>query len=223
MTNRNVLEYIAASPLLSGCGIDPSLLTVRLYRGGQIVSDRPGGKTSVGLVADGRVDVYSVALDGREVQLNALGAGECFGICNLLVPAEMETVLRCRIDTELIFIPKEALVEAMEKNVGFAMRYATFCNEKIQFLLRRIELLTMQSCRGKVIEYLLSHQDFAGQVTPDCSREDLARYLGVSRAALFRELSALQTQGHLAIENGIILIADQAGLEKILYQSAGSK
>ena len=223
MTRQQILSSIETSPLLQGCGIDPGLMLVHRYRGGQIVSDRPAGITSVGLVVEGIVDVYSVALDGRDVQLNALEAGDCFGICNLLALAEMETVLRCRTDTTLIFIPKQTLVSVMEKDPAFALRYAALCNRKIQFLIRRIEMLTIQSCRGKVIGYLLSQQDKAGRVIPDCSREDLARRLDVSRAALFRELAFLQSQGLLTLADREIVIVDQAGLEHILYQPSGSK
>lgn len=219
MTQLELYSCLEVSPLLRGCPIDPSALTFRACQSGQIISDRQEGSTAVGMVVSGIVDVYSVALDGRDIQLNALNPGDCFGICNLLVQEEMETVLRCRKKTELIFIPKTAFIAAMEQDPSFAMRYASFCNQKIQFLIRRIELLTMQSCRGKVIEYLLSQKDESGTVRPDCSREDLARRLGVSRAALFRELSALNTGGYLKQDRGNIRLLDPEGLTQILFQS----
>lgn len=218
MAGPEILSSLEASPLLRRCGIDCAAVSVRHYRGGQIINDRPGGLTSVGLVADGAVDVYSVAADGRDVQLNTLRRGDCFGIANLLAPAEMETVLHCSADTTIIYIPKRILISLMERDAAFSLRYAAYCNQKIQFLLRRIEMLTIQSCRGKVIGYLLSRQDSIGSIRTDCSREDWARRLGISRAALFRELAYLQSQGLLVLQNGDVLIVDQAGLEQILYQ-----
>ena len=65
------------------------------FRAGQIISDSMHGLSGVGVVESGRVDIYAVALDGRDVQLNSIGAGECFGICNLLVAEPLQTVLRC--------------------------------------------------------------------------------------------------------------------------------
>ena len=209
---------LAESPLLRGCNIPVECMTARTYRSGQIISDKAQGQPVVGLVAAGQVDVYSVAMDGRDVQLNVLQPGECFGICNLLAPAELETVLRCRTETTLLFIPKEALVKAMEQDSALAMRYAAHCNEKIQFLIHRIELLTIQSCRGKLIEYLLSQKEADDVVRPHGSREDLARRLGVSRAALFRELSFLQGRGLLSCEGSAIIVLDKTGLEQWLYQ-----
>ena len=147
------------SPLLAGTSLPLERVTAQKFRAGQIISDRPSGVLSVGLIVSGRVEVYSVALDGKDVQLNTLTVGECFGICNLLADTEMETVLRCGEETEVLYIPKTVLLSCMEQDAGLAMRYAALCNRKIQFLLRRIELLTMQSCRGRLIAHLLEQQD----------------------------------------------------------------
>lgn len=220
MTYKEIPQYLEASPLLCRCGIDPCVMSLRTCRCGQIISDRQEGRICVGLVAVGTVDVFSVALDGRDVLLNTLKAGDCFGISNLFNQEELETVLRCREDTTLIFIPKSDFIAALEHNNTFALTYASLCNQKLQFLIRRIELLTMQSCKGKIIEYILSQQNESGLVIPGCSREDLARHLGVSRAALFREFSYLSTQGLLALKNGTILVLNKEGLENILFRSS---
>ena len=177
----------------------------------------------MGLVLSGRVDAYSVALDGKDVQLSSLAAGECFGVCNLLAEAELETVLRCAEESDILYIPKPVLLRFMRQDVDFALRYAALCNKKIQFLIRRIELLTMQSCRGRVIAYLLEKQGADGTVRLTGSREDLARQLGVSRAALFRELSALQSRSAIHAEGSTIHLLDTALLEELLYHSGDVK
>ena len=101
-----------------------------------------------------------------------MSVGECFGICNLLARFELETVLRCAIETEVLYIPKSVLQEVMSCNGAFALRFAAVCSEKIQFLLKRIELLTMQSCRGRVIAFLLAGQNENREVIFRGSRED---------------------------------------------------
>ncbi len=110
-----------------------------------------------------------------------------------------------------------------EQKVDFAVRYAEMCNQKIQFLIHRIELLTMQSCRGRVIAYLLEKKDASNLVHVTVSREDLARQLGVSRAALFRELSTLQGRNAISAEGNTIHLSDVTLLEDILYHSNDTK
>ncbi|MGN1314458.1 MAG: helix-turn-helix domain-containing protein [Lachnospiraceae bacterium] len=53
------------------------------------------------------------------------------------------------------------------------------------------------------------------------SREDLACRLGVSRSALFRELSLLQRQKIIRIRGNRIRILDTERLESLLYQPTG--
>ena len=213
-------SVLRASSLFQGCSVDQSAFAIFKYPSGQIIHDQPKGISSVGVVASGRVDVYSVAADGRDVWLNSLHTGECFGIYNLVADGDLETVLCCAEDTVIYYIAKTTLLKWMETDQKLALQYAKLCNEKLQFLIRRIEQLTTQTCRRKIAVYLLAQKTPDGQVRPSCSREELARRLGVSRAALVRELAALQSLGLISTQNDRFLITDPEGLEQMIYQSA---
>lgn len=219
MTKQEISSVFAKSTLFYDYPIDFNTLSIKTCRSGQIIRDYEKGYASVGIIASGITDVYSVTLDGREIKLNTLRSGECFGISNLLLPNELETVLCCRTAAKLIFISKNALIDTMKGNLSFALRYATHCNQKIQFLIQRIELLTMQSCRGKLIEYLLTQKDENNIVMLDGTKEDLARHLGISRATLFREFALLTHHGLLKQARNIITIPDTSKLENFLYQA----
>ncbi len=223
MEQKELHGYLACSPFLRGCPLMPEQVRLCTVRAGQIVSDRQADAACVGLIVSGRVEVYSIALDGRDILLNTLETGACFGIANLMGEGELDTVLRCACDTRVLYIRKAALLDCLRQDADLALRYAALCNEKLQFLMRRIELLTMQSCRGKIIAYLLAHQNAAGTVADTGSREELARALGVSRAALFRELAALQNLGALRTEGSTLTVLDSGLLEELLYHPAGTK
>lgn len=182
------------SYLFKGVSLDKSRLSIKRLRKGQMAIDSRGDVPCVCMVLQGIIDVYSVALDGREVKLSALAAGETFGICNLFVQNEMTTVLRSGGRSAILLIPKDYLLVLMKEDFDLACRYAMLLNEKIQFLLHRIEELTMQTSRGKLLDYLRSRADEQGKVAMGLSREELARYLGISRAALFREIARLKEQ-----------------------------
>ncbi len=214
-----IRDTLAHSPLFADFTMEEASPVLRRCKSGQIVSDTLDGIPQVGLIAQGRIEVYSIAIDGREIQMNVLEPYECFGICNLMGGQEPDTVLRCVRATTLLYIPKAVLMAHLKKNPTGALRYAKLCNEKLQFLLQRIAMLTMQSARGKVIAYLLSGKDSRGLVTLEGSREDLARRLGISRAALFRELAALQGSQLIRTEGNAILLLDIPQLEKLLYQT----
>ena len=223
MEQTELSQKLVLSALLADVTLPEEKVSTQVFRCGQILSDIPQGIPSIGLITRGRIGVYSVALDGKDILLNELSAGECFGICNLLARFELETVLRCSTETEILYIPKAVLQEAMAADSSLALRFAAICSEKIQFLLKRIELLTLQSCRGRVIAFLLAHSKEGGEVVFRGSREDLACHLGVSRAALFRELAALQAMGAIESHGNLFHVADTGQLEDLLYHPSNTK
>ena len=97
----------------------------------------------------------------------------------------METVIRTITNAVVYFIPKNIILTAMEQDASLAMKYAFGLQQKIQFLIKRIELLSTQSCRSKLAEYLISNQNAENCIIPNCSREVLASRIGISRAAPF--------------------------------------
>lgn len=217
MREEEIKAAVEASPLLGGCNLSASGMQVKYCHKGQIVSDRQKNEEILGLIMEGSMDVYSIALDGREILLSQLERGDCFGVVNLLTKTELPTVLRCRTDTTLVIIPKCQLFSAMEKNSELALRYAGFCNRKMQFLIRRIEFLTMQSGRKKLVQYLLEVPGKGGRFGKNVSRDELASILGISRASLFRELSVLTKQGLIALRGSEICLLKPDELEEILY------
>lgn len=217
MREEEIKAAVEASPLLGGCNLSVSGMQVKYCHKGQIVSDRQKNEEILGLIMEGSMDVYSIALDGREILLSQLERGDCFGVVNLLTKTELPTVLRCRTDTTLVIIPKCQLFSAMEKNSELALRYAGFCNRKMQFLIRRIEFLTMQSGRKKLVQYLLEVPGKGGRFGKNVSRDELASILGISRASLFRELSVLTKQGLIALRGSEICLLKPDELEEILY------
>lgn len=217
MREEEIKAAVEASPLLGGCNLSVSGMQVKYCHKGQIVSDRQKNEEILGLIMEGSMDVYSIALDGREILLSQLERGDCFGVVNLLTKTELPTVLRCRTDTTLVIIPKCQLFSAMEKNSELALRYAGFCNRKMQFLIRRIEFLTMQSGRKKLVQYLLEVPGKGGRFGKNVSKDELASILGISRASLFRELSVLTKQGLIALRGSEICLLKPDELEEILY------
>jgi len=218
-----LLNTLSKSPFLAECQLNSSDLFLCHYQSNQIINDCPKGIPAVGFIKTGQVDVYSISIDGRDVQLNSLVANDCFGISNLLAQTLLNTVLRCCKDTTIIYIRKDALLRNMQKNAALSLKYATLCNKKLQFLICRIELLTMESCRGKIIAYLLNEKSENNQVFLKCSKENLACHLGISRATLFREFAYLRSKKALHIKNSIITILNLNLLELLLYNQTNER
>lgn len=190
-----VSRAIAVSPLFSGMKIDESTVRVETLRKGRLLDDVVGRCSCIGLIVEGTVDVYSIAEDGSEILLSELRQGDVFGICNLFTHEALPTVLRCRSECRILFMPKRRFAVMLGEDGALALRYARICNNKIAFLLRRIEELTLTTSTTKLEAYLRDHADENGVVAMPATRDDLARHLGISRSALFREIARLKKKG----------------------------
>lgn len=198
------------SELLTLCKINEAECIIRRYQKGKLVDDNLQGERCAVLVKEGALTVSAVTADGKEVNISSLGPGAIFGISNLFIDDELRTVLQCKVDSELMFIEKQLLRERILSDYSAMQEYSRICNSKIQFLLSRIEQLSANTSRAKLAEYLLENND-SGRMT----REELASYLGISRAALYRELARLQEAGCIESSAGHIRVKDEEKLRNL--------
>jgi len=216
MTTRDYSTELSKVPLFK----DISLAEVTCFRKkvkkNHIANEVYSGREYVGIIASGVIDVYSVLADATEVRMSKLTEGDIYGICNLFYNYERETILKCKCDCDIFFIAKEDFKRLLLANEELMNRYLSLCNEKIAFLLHRTEILAMQSCRTKVVIYLLSNER-QGKVRLEDTKETLAKSLGMSRAALFRELSDLKKKELISVRGSLISISNVEELENSIY------
>lgn len=210
-TDHTLLEL-----LLDSKTINTSSLERTTYPKGAIVGDYDGSVSLAVFVEEGELDVFSLALDGTKILVSTLGNSEVFGISNLFEEEQLRTILQCRTDCVLLSLPKEVLRTAIVKSPLAMVEYAKLCNRKIQFLLQRIEQLSLLSARSKVAEYLLSNTTTQQPELALDSKESLTLPLGISRASLFRELSALEKMGGVYSNGSIVRVIDRNILENVL-------
>lgn len=183
----------------------------------EIANDFVSVNDYVGVIISGIIEVFTISADGAKVKLSKLSAGDIYGISNLYYEAEWETILKCRTNCEIVFVEKQSLKQMLSKTPDMMERYAVLCNQKINFLLKRANTLTMQTGKAKLSKYLLSLERNEETVKLTESKESLAKTLGMSRAALFRELSTLKDEGIIEIDRSIIKILDEDALEDAIH------
>ncbi len=212
-TDHTLLELLLDSKTLT-----PSSLVRSSYPKGAIVGDTDGSVPLAVFVQEGELDVFSIAADGAELLVSTLGPSEVFGISNLFEEEELRTVLRCRTYCVLLSLPKDVLRAAILKSPLAMVEYAKLCNRKIQFLIKRIEQLSLASARSKVAEYLLSNTSGELPELSLDSKASLTLPLGISRASLFRELSALEKMDAVYSNGSTVRVLNRNVLESVLHR-----
>lgn len=212
MTECEMIKLLQSSGLFAEVDCSCLSCTFASFRKGQMID----AENCVKVIVKGRVDVYSMAVDGTEIQLNTLAEGNICGISNIFSACRVNTILKCSQNTSLILISKENLKRLFQSSPVFAARYAAFCNDRIQFLLSRIETLTIQSAKVKLSEFLYKESETSHEIRLQFSKEQLAKALGISRAALFRELADMQTRQLIKVDHMIITILNREGVKRQL-------
>ncbi len=188
------------------------------YKKGEQVARFINNSQCIGVIATGCLHVYSIACDGSEININILGPGDVFGVCSIFLQHEIEALLKCSKNATVVYVPKDVFLNLMTYSPELLERYGILCSKKIQTLMKRIEILSIQSCRRKFVQYLFTCDMQDGIIKLPCSKEQFSKMMGISRAALFREFAHFQSQGIIAIEGSEIKIKDKMGLAQVLYQ-----
>ncbi|MDR0500593.1 MAG: Crp/Fnr family transcriptional regulator [Coriobacteriales bacterium] len=204
--SASVRQALTKCELLQGLNLSPKNTMLKELKRGQITSDSINGRAACGLVVTGTIDVYNVAADGHEIRLSRLHAGDCFGLANLFGNASLKTVLKCHKNATVLFFSKQLLCNALQNDLALANRLLQFYCQKVDFLLLRIEHLTMHFASGKLSEYLLAQSASQTTVTLEMTKDELASQLGISRATLYRELKRLTKLGGIKVEKRTIVI-----------------
>ena len=218
MEKLEIINLLVNSKFFSEEYIEKEKIKIKAYKKGQFISDFFDNEYYVGIIKTGQVVVYSVASDGTEINMSNLKEGDIFGISNLFEESALDTILKCNKNTEVVFYPKKYFVKMIEGDVNLAIEYSKYCNRKLQFLLKKIEILNVQSSKKKVIEYLIEKKDNENNVFINCSKEDLGKILGISRASLYRELQSLQNKKCIEVNKKNIKILDEEKITNILYE-----
>ncbi len=155
----------------------------------------------IGLVYQGSVNVYSIEYDGSKTLLNLLSKGAyssmiyaVYDYSNALIEftaSEDSDILL--INPEALFIGEKNLALIQQKilaNMIASQRLA------LQRLSDHLSCVSQRSIKNKVLRLLgfFSTQQHSNEFEIPFSREELANYLAVDRAALSRTLGDLKRQ-----------------------------
>lgn len=212
---ERILQIIRGCGMFEGIDLEGLHPVYMEFGRGSEISDVIDGKTYVGIIGSGEADVYTVTDELSQPNVSTQKRGSIFGICNVYIERTMPTRLICKVGCEVVLIPKEEFKNLVLCNRVFQERYLALCNEKIFYLAGKIELLGIYSSKARIAHYLLKRADSDNVVVLDTSKEQLAKYLSISRASLFRGLADFTGQGIIETDGDRVIIRKPEALLKI--------
>ena len=186
------------------------------------LGDPPAGLYAV---LQGEVRLISYPSSGRERMSLRLLPGDWFGELSILDggPRSHDAVAHER--SRLLFIGRMAFEAAVRETPELVRDLARLLARRLRQAVTHADTMAFQRLRVWVARMLLSLKparpdDDAAAGTPwhlNVTQDELAEVAGASRQAVNRELKNLETEGHLELKYGSLLIHDWLGLEEVAH------
>lgn len=175
------------------------------FNKGETVYSEHNFSRAVALVISGSAVAETNNENG--VVMKKFTPGMCFGAAAVFGSSrEYVSRVTAETETEIQFIPEEALTALFEKYPKTAVNYITFLSDRIRFLNNRLSVLSCQSAEDTVLKHLNSAADSNGYAYLPESMTLLSKMLGLGRASLYRSLDTLEKNGHIIRENNRIKV-----------------
>lgn len=174
---------------------------VRRYGKGAFIWHAGEKVSHAGIVLSGIVDAVQYHDDGSMHLVARQTAGGVFGDLLMATDQPSPVSLQATEEAEVLFLPLDEILTDCGRRCPFHIRLRhnllQEAADKYWQLHRRLQYLSEQSLRRRILLYLQDCRcDMGGSYfTIPYTREELAKFLGVNRSALSRELSRLQKEG----------------------------
>lgn len=179
---------------------------------GRMIYSPESFQCSIGVIISGSAGVWRPAQNGRRVMMSILQRGQIFGAVTLFgSQSRFVTEVQAETDCELLFISRDCIRALLHRDPALAERYIAYLTERIFFLNRKIDGFAGATAKTKLAAYLA---DNAGQVDGrwtvclPYNMKDLAEYLNMGRASLYRAMDSLSTDGLIQREGNTVTIHD---------------
>jgi CRP-like cAMP-binding protein len=169
------------------------------------------------LLLKGRIKLSKVSSSGKEQILHFVQKGQSFAeaalYMNKIYPATAEALE----ETELFFIPREALSQAMTSDPGLAMNLIGHLARYLQLLTRKVEELSLMDATARLAQHLLGNMEAAtGLVRLGAGKGQTASSLGMAVETFSRTLTRFKDEGLVKEASPrIIQVLDEEGLKRL--------
>jgi CRP/FNR family transcriptional regulator, cyclic AMP receptor protein len=182
--------------------------TVRTYPRHAIIVSEGDETDSLYVMLAGRARVYVADADGREVQLNDIGAGEYFGEVTLDGGPRSASVMALE-ECRCAVIRRAELDAFVARNPAFALHLVRKLASRVRALTENVRSLALMDVYGRVARLLLElaeERDGRLVVSEPLTQKDIATRVGCSREMISRIFSDLTSGGYVGKENGRLVI-----------------
>lgn len=219
------LEFLCRVPLFQG--LDEAALRVLarvarikpLKRGEYLFyQDDPGDAAYV--VQTGALAILLATDDGRELVINEMRAGDCFGELALLTGAPRSASAVARQASQVIMLPRVEFLNELERQPKLMRHVLQVTAQRLRASTERERALAFLDAPARLARLLLELDRAAsdrGYLT--LSQDELAQRIGAARQTTAKILGQWRRGGWILTGRGKLVVLDRAALRRIAQQA----
>ena len=185
----------------------------RRYRRGQVIFQKDDPGSSMMAVLSGRVRIGAMSLNGKEITLNMIDAGEVFGEIALLDGKPRSADATAFEDVHLLVIERRHFVPYLEGDKDLALRLLAVLCERLRDTSETLGDFVMFDLPARLGRTLIKLAgDYGKPVGPavrigiKLSQNDLSRLVASSRESVNKQMRAWEDEGLVLKEGGLLTI-----------------
>ncbi|MBN2003752.1 MAG: Crp/Fnr family transcriptional regulator [Anaerolineae bacterium] len=170
------------------------------------------------IVTQGKVRIFVVGEDGRELSVSLMGPGEIIGEMALFEDVPRSASVQAMEPTETLELHQEILLRALQRSPQLALSLLRAMSARLRHTTEDAESMISLTVSERLLARLWRLAEWAGKRERDGTRiifpmtqQQLAAMVGTSRESINRALSGLRRQKKVRFEDGwIVLLEDRA-------------
>jgi CRP-like cAMP-binding protein len=187
--------------------------------GGVVFSQGDPGNALYGVIT-GRIRISASARDGKEIFLNLMEPGDCFGEIALLDGSERTATAMATAPTELTVIGREHFLSLVQREPVLTNHLLQLLCSRIRWTSKWSEDSALLPVPARLGRRLLSLAKQHGQPTDlglrlVISQEELARFLGLSRQVVNQYLQEWKARKWVELGRGKLTLLNEAAIRGI--------
>lgn len=219
--NCDVLPFLRDVPLFAD--LNDSAVAVfarvshlkKLAKGAILFNQEDCGEAAY-IVRSGGLDIILCTADGRELVINAMRAGDCFGELALLTGGPRSASAVANAPSELIVIPRQAFLTELEREPKLLQHLLMTLAGRLRASGERESALAFLDAPARLARVLLELDRASrkeGYVT--ISQEELAQRIGATRQTTAKILGQWRRKSWIITGRGRIVVLDRNPIRKM--------
>ncbi len=187
-----------------------------------ITAEQPG--EVVYIILRGTVKIHVEQVDGTDVVLAILGAGDTVGEMSLVDSAGRSASVLTLEESVLLWMDRRTFQEAMQTIPMLALNLVKILSGRVRLANELVQALATLDVYGRVARQILAFADKYGQTSPEgaaiipirLTQGDIADLVGASRKRVNQVMVAFKQHGYIAVDqNCRITVQNKEALAKL--------